>query len=451
MGLGDAFQAVARREEEDENYQLRLREEEERKRKREREALELLSKLSREQGLGESMGQIGFDKAQTAEEPVIKFDMAGGDRNLVSRPSFPLSSEVSPLEATDTPRPADSFRGTPESDNTRDWAQEIAGMRGDSRKQYAAAARQTAQYADVPAVKEYMGNLETQASMDKPSRLGGIGVASLIGSDNPEFVSKVISKVDAYEKMGILSPDEADVARNQASVKPSLVNDYLLSITKPKMQKEQSLGINVRTKEEEAAAAQRGKAAGESQAIGSGQGTAAFGTADDLRTRFENIPEMKELKVIAGNVSKARDAMAEYKAGRAKPYEVDQSLAFFANKALDPNSVVMPGEFERFAKGLGYQSLQAFVEAFARGGLKLTDEQREGMLNIVERGYKTALSMAKPQYEQYKKLAEKRQVDAGDVVGGYDYIFNPKTPAGTGDKPRKRFNPATGQIETIGQ
>jgi hypothetical protein len=92
---------------------------------------------------------------------------------------------------------------------------------------------------------------------------------------------------------------------------------------------------------------------------------------------------MKDVKIINSNFKKASDVMTSYKQGKAKPYEVDQSLAFFANKALDPGSVVMPGEFERFAKGLGYQKYPAFVDAFLHGGLQLTDEQRQGMFNML--------------------------------------------------------------------
>jgi hypothetical protein len=173
-------------------------------------------------------------------------------------------------------------------------------------------------------------------------------------------------------------------------------------------------------------AGQIGKAAGEQAAISGGQGTAAYEASGTLRKEFQALPEIKDLKVINANRAKANDTWKAYKGGNASPYEVDQSLAFFANKALDPGSVVMPGEFERFAKGLGYKKLEAFVQAFVSGGLKLTDREREGMLNIVNRSFEQIKGIAKPQYEEYVELSKRRGVDPQDVVGGIDYIFNPK-------------------------
>ena len=175
-----------------------------------------------------------------------------------------------------------------------------------------------------------------------------------------------------------------------------------------------------------ASAGAQGKASGEQAAIEGGKGTVGYEASGTLRKEFQALPEIKDLKVINANKSKANDTWTAYKAGKASPYEVDQSLAFFANKALDPTSVVMPGEFERFAKGLGYKKLEAFVEAFVGGGLKLTDRERQGMLNIVNRSFDQIKGLAKPQYEEYVDLAKRRGVDPQDVVGGIDYIFNPK-------------------------
>lgn len=146
----------------------------------------------------------------------------------------------------------------------------------------------------------------------------------------------------------------------------------------------------------------------------------------DLRNEFTNAKEIGNISSVYQNFNKAKNAFDLYSKGKIAPYEVDQSLAYYASKALDPNSVVMPGEFDRFAKGLGYQTAQAMVEQLLNGGLKLTDDQRRGMMNIVERSWNSAKDAAAPVREFYIKQAQKNNLDPYDVTGKYDYIFAEK-------------------------
>jgi hypothetical protein len=161
-----------------------------------------------------------------------------------------------------------------------------------------------------------------------------------------------------------------------------------------------------------------------------------------LRDEFTNLPEIKSLKGLYQNAKKANDAYASYKAGKASPYEVDQSLGYFASKALDPNSVVMPGEFDRFAKGLGIAGgVQALSSMLINGGLKLTDEQRAAMVNIANRGIMAGAEAAKGQYDYYNSLANEYKISPKGVTGGVDYLFQKDSPQPLKKQPQSNSMP----------
>jgi hypothetical protein len=166
-------------------------------------------------------------------------------------------------------------------------------------------------------------------------------------------------------------------------------------------------------------------------AAGSAEGRAVGETgtgerATDYRKEFNDLPEVKSVKTLYSNSKKANDAYNAYKQGKMSAYGVDQSLGYFASKALDPNSVVMPGDFDRFARGLGLaEGASALATQLINGGLKLTDAQRDEMIGIVNNAMSGAKEAAKGQYEYYKGIASKRGMDPSEVVGGVDYIFAP--------------------------
>lgn len=146
-----------------------------------------------------------------------------------------------------------------------------------------------------------------------------------------------------------------------------------------------------------------------------------------LRKEFDTSPEIKTLQVSAPNYNKAVSTFERYKKHEATPYEIDQALGYFASKALDPNSVVMPGEFDRFARGIGVSGgVEAFAKQALSGGLKLTDAQRQSMMNIVENGYMRAKESANEKYSFYNNVAKKYGIDPQDVTGGADYLFRTK-------------------------
>jgi hypothetical protein len=177
-------------------------------------------------------------------------------------------------------------------------------------------------------------------------------------------------------------------------------------------------------------ASEKGKQAGQADPLG-GANPIVVKSEDDLRKDFESTKEVASLRDLYTAKNSANDVWAKYKKGEAKPYEVDQSLGFFASKGLDPNSIVMPGEFDRFGKGLGYESGVAFLQSFAKGGLRLTDTQREGMLNIINRSYSAAKTKGKNQYDNYNRIAKERNLNTKNVTGGVDYLFNDGGSKGT--------------------
>lgn len=200
-----------------------------------------------------------------------------------------------------------------------------------------------------------------------------------------------------------------------------------------------------------AEAGQLGKVAGETAAAG-GVNPVTSQIVSDLRNEFLARKEIAGVSGLYQNWKKANSAFDDYKSGKASPYEVDQSLGYFASKALDPNSVVMPGEFDRFAKGLGLQSAQALAEQLINGGLKLTDDQRKALVNIVNRGYDSAKEGALPVYNFYRNQSTKKGQDPEDVTGMYDYIFAkpplPAQPAPGGPAP-KQPNKLTDTLDII--
>lgn len=162
-----------------------------------------------------------------------------------------------------------------------------------------------------------------------------------------------------------------------------------------------------------------------------------------LRKEFIDNPDIQRASKLFEQFSKANDVWEEYKAGKIDKYEADQSLAFFASKALD-DGVVMPGEFQRFQEGLSTpEQFAAFFKRMRSGGLQLDDTQRQAMINIVNRGYKTAFTKAKAQRDNYVRMAQKNGVDPDDVVSGYDYIFG-SVKSSAPSQPKPPVNPSAG-------
>lgn len=128
----------------------------------------------------------------------------------------------------------------------------------------------------------------------------------------------------------------------------------------------------------------------------------------------------------------------------------DQVIGYYVNKILDPNSVVMPSEFQRIAstQGLGSQ-ITGNLRSIAEGGIKLTPENRRALIRTIEEVDKEiqARSIGRvTEYEQdaislgldpkkvmgtrQNKISSSSKLNIGDVKKGYKYIGgDPSKPA----------------------
>lgn len=225
-----------------------------------------------------------------------------------------------------------------------------------------------------------------------------------------DFNVKGLLDDDMFEMLDRLSntdPANAEMLFNKTISAPKIAAATINAQTDPKVHQEYSLIPP--------------------KAAGAAASNTATGSTDvSLRSEFLNAPEIKSLQSLYANYDKTKGAYSKYLKGESKPYEVDQQLGYFASKALDPNSVVMPGEFDRFAKGLGFDKPEAMVQSLINGGLKLTNDQRKAMYNIVENSWNTARQQGQSTYQYYNELADDAGHNKKKVTGKLDYIFNPQ-------------------------
>lgn len=63
------------------------------------------------------------------------------------------------------------------------------------------------------------------------------------------------------------------------------------------------------------------------------------------------------------------------------------------------------------------------VESLLKGGLKLTDDQRQGLYNIVDNAWTTAKEQARNTYTYYNDMALEKGLKQNDITGKLDYLF----------------------------
>jgi hypothetical protein len=158
-------------------------------------------------------------------------------------------------------------------------------------------------------------------------------------------------------------------------------------------------------------------------------------STDRLRKEFTARPMVAATTKISGTANKVRSALDTYKAakgadkGSQRQY-LDQILMVNFNKMLDENSAVLPGEFDRTAKGAGLS--QEFINKFRSavdGGLNLNDTQREALVRAIEGTERAVIDEAKSDYEYYGSLAERYGEKPYVITGGFDKFFKPEQPA----------------------
>jgi len=135
----------------------------------------------------------------------------------------------------------------------------------------------------------------------------------------------------------------------------------------------------------------------------------AFTQTNELRTTFQNLPEVKSWNVTQPILLSAREA-AKDTSGAS-----DLNLIYALGKALDPNSVVREGELQ-LAAGTGSlgEKLKGYYKSASVGG-KLTPEVKQDLLRQIE----SRTYAQKQQYEsakkQYTAIAKKYQLDPSEL------------------------------------
>lgn len=155
--------------------------------------------------------------------------------------------------------------------------------------------------------------------------------------------------------------------------------------------------------------------------------TAQAGILERLADRMNSDPIIKSIQRREIFEETAKTAYNEYlnASGENKDEarrQADEQLLFSLAKIRD-EGVVMPGEFDRETKGQGWitGAINA-VTSGATSGLKLSDPQRKYIVSLMGKFKNNAATIAKPQYEYYKRQGGKYG-DPDYVTGAWDRYF----------------------------
>jgi hypothetical protein len=134
-----------------------------------------------------------------------------------------------------------------------------------------------------------------------------------------------------------------------------------------------------------------------------------FKQTNELRSSFQNLPEVKSWNITQPILMSAREASKDTSGAS------DLNLIYALGKALDPNSVVREGELE-LAAGTGSlgEKLKGYYKSTTAGG-KLTPEVKQDLLRQIE----SRTYAQKKQYDsakkQYTSIANKYKLDPGEL------------------------------------
>ncbi len=128
------------------------------------------------------------------------------------------------------------------------------------------------------------------------------------------------------------------------------------------------------------------------------------------RKEFTGLPAVKEYVTV-------RDAQRRVEASATDPSAAgDLALIFNYMKVLDPGSTVREGEFATAQNAAGVPGrIRSLYERVLKG-TRLNEEQRADFLNRSRKLYDTKLQSHLKIEDQYRKLAEKSNIDPSDVV-----------------------------------
>jgi hypothetical protein len=185
-----------------------------------------------------------------------------------------------------------------------------------------------------------------------------------------------------------------------------------------------------------------------------------FQDVTSLRKDFDDQPEIKALKVVAGKADQMNALWSRYvdakNRGEQQAQFSDQVLAVNFNKLIDEASAVMPGEFARTAEGAGLtDALVARIQSAVTGGLKFNDTQRQEIINVANVLVDSMRDRARPTYDLFRSEAGSMKFDPARITGHVDHLLKPR-PAPTRAHPQDaaaiewaRQNPADPRAQKI--
>lgn len=166
-----------------------------------------------------------------------------------------------------------------------------------------------------------------------------------------------------------------------------------------------------------------GKSVGETRRGETAEYSQEMGISNSMNSDpfLKSIPQ---LDAALGNVTPAYQVYLKSPTKEAAQY-LDQQLMFAFNKLLDPNSVVMPGEFLRTKLGQTVADklmTDLSTGAFTAGMLR--PEQREAIIQSLQYGKEQAINRGQDSYLKYKDMANRYLSNPSNVTKTYDKYFS---------------------------
>ena len=146
---------------------------------------------------------------------------------------------------------------------------------------------------------------------------------------------------------------------------------------------------------------------------------------DDYRKEIEQNKIIKDTRQVNSDVSRMNKVWETYKnnPNTKSKNALDQALVITFNKMMDPGSVVRESEFARTPQGLALMArLEGLGERFKQGGIGLTDEARQEIINISEQLQSGQIDEANRLLSTYEELATQRNLNTKNI---FKYFKNP--------------------------
>jgi len=137
---------------------------------------------------------------------------------------------------------------------------------------------------------------------------------------------------------------------------------------------------------------------------------ASFGDESGLRKELMGLQPVKNYDIVKNFYQRGMEVAKEDTAAG------DIALIFSYMKVLDPTSVVREGEYATAenAAAIPTRIKNAYNKAIE--GQRLQPKQREEYISTMGKAAKTQFDQLKPTINLYKKVAEKRKLDFGNIV-----------------------------------